>query len=50
MWDNKEILQKNHVKDFLKKKIKKSNNMVVNDTKIYQYMENKSLLNIEKIV
>ena len=30
-----------------KKEIKK-NNMVVNDTKIYQKVKNKSLLNIEK--
>ena len=30
-----------------KKEIKK-NNMVVNDTKLYQKMKNKSLLNIEK--
>ena len=36
------------IKVFLKKKKKKSNNMVVNDTKIYQKMKNKSLLSIEK--
>ena len=30
-----------------KKEIKK-NNMIVNDTKIYQKVKNKSLLNIEK--
>ena len=37
--NNKERLQKKLVKDFkvfLKKKKKKSNDMVVNDTKIYQ--------------
>ena len=28
----------------------KNNNMVVNDTKIYQKMKNKSFLNIEKIL
>ena len=47
--ENKERLQKNLVKDikiFLKKK--KSDNMVVNDTKISQKMKTKSLLSIEK--
>ena len=34
-------------KVFLKKKKKKSNNMVVNDTRIYQKMKNKGLLNIK---
>ena len=46
-----ERLQKKLVKDtkvFLKKKKKKRKNMVVNDTKIYQGMINKSLLGIEK--
>ena len=49
--NNKESLQKNLVKDikvFLKKKKKTNGNMVVNDTKIYQTMKNKSLLSIEK--
>ena len=49
--NNKESLQKNLVKDikvFLKKKKKSNGNMVVNDTKIYQTMKNKSLLSIEK--
>ena len=49
--ENKEILQKKLMKDikiFLMKKKKKSNNMVVNVTKIFQKMENKSLLSIEK--
>ena len=47
--ENKERLQKKHVKDikiFLKKK--KSDNMVVNITKISHKMKNKSLLNIGK--
>ena len=50
--NNKERLQKKHVKDikvFLKKKKKKSGNMIVNNTKIYQKTKNKSLLSIEKI-
>ena len=49
--ENKERLQKNLVKDikmFLKKKKKKSGNMVVNVTKISQKMKNKSLLSIQK--
>ena len=49
--ENKERLQKKLVKDikiFLKMKKKKSDNMVVNVTKISQKMKNKSLLNIEK--
>ena len=33
---------------FLKKNKKKSNNIVLKDTKIYQTMKNKSLLNTEK--
>ena len=47
--NNKKKLQKNLVKDikvFLKKK--KKTNMVVNDTKIYKNMKNKSWLSIEK--
>ena len=51
--NNKERLQKKLMKDiklFLKKEKKKSNNMVVNDAKVYQMMKNKSLLSIEKII
>ena len=51
--ENKERLQKKLVKDikiFLRKKKKKSNNMVVNVTKISQKMKNKTLLSIEKIL
>ena len=36
------------IKIFLKKKNKKSNNIVRNDTKIYQKMKTKSLLKIGK--
>ena len=49
--NNKERLQKKLVKDinvFLKKKKKKSNNMAVSDTKIYQKIKNKSLFSIVK--
>ena len=49
--ENNERLQKNLVKDikiFLRKKKKKSSNMVVNVTKISQKMKNKSLLSVEK--
>ena len=49
--DNKERLQEKLAKDikvFLKKKTGKSNKRIVNDTKIYQKMKNKSLLNIVK--
>ena len=49
--ENNERLQKNLVKDikiFLRKKKKKSSNMVVNVTKIFQKMKNKSLLSVEK--
>ena len=49
--NNKERLQKKLVKDikvFLRKKKKKSNNAVMNYTKISQKMKNKSLLSIEK--
>ena len=49
--ENKERLKKELVKDikiFLKKKKKKSNNMVMNITKISQRMKNKSLLSIGK--
>ena len=48
---NKERLQKKLVKDikiFIKKKKKKSNNMAVNVTKIFQKKKNKSVLSIEK--
>ena len=48
---DKERLQKKFLKDvrvFLRNKKKKSDNMVVNDTKIYQKMKNKSLLSTEK--
>ena len=44
-------MQKKLVKDikiFVKKKKKKSGNMVVNDTKINQKMKSKNLLGIEK--
>ena len=47
----KDYKQKNLLKDiegFLKKKMKKSNYMVVIDTKIYQKDEKQSLLSIEK--
>ena len=49
--ENKERLQKKLLKDtkiFLKNKKKKSNNMVVNVTKISQKMKNKSFLSIEE--
>ena len=36
-----------YIQAFLKKK-KKNTDMVVNDTKLYQKMKNKSLLSIEK--
>ena len=36
------------IKVFLKKKKKKSNNMFLNDTKIYQKIKNKSVFSIEK--
>ena len=51
--ENKERLQKNLVKDikiFLQKKMKKSNSMIMNVTKISQKMKNKSFLSIEKIL
>ena len=47
----KEDYKRNLVKDikvFLKTRKKKSNNMVLNNTKIYQKMKNKSLLSIQK--
>ena len=50
---SKERLQKKLVKDiqvFLKKKKKKSDNVIVNDTKIYQKMKSKSLLSKKKIL
>ena len=50
---NKEKLQKKlakYIEVFIKKKTKKTKNMVVNDTKISKNnMKNKSLLSIEKI-
>ena len=49
--NNKERLQKKLVKDikvFIKKKKKKSGNVVLSDTKIYQNMKNECLLIIEK--
>ena len=49
--EDKESLQKKLVKNikiFLRNKKKKSDNIVVNVTKISQKMKNKSLLNIEK--
>ena len=39
-----------YIKNFLKKKTKKSINMVGNVTKISQKMETKSLLSLEKIL
>ena len=50
-YHNKEGLQKKLVKDikiFLKKKEWKSNNLVINVTKISRKMKKKSLLSIEK--
>ena len=50
--NNKERLEKKLVKDikgFLKKKKRKSNNMIVIDKKIVEKVKNKSLLSIEKI-
>ena len=38
------------IKVILKKKKKRSNSIVVNDTEIYLKMENESLLSIEKIL
>ena len=49
--NNKERIQKKLVKDikvFLRKIKKKSNNMVVNDSKIYLNMKKKSLFSITK--
>ena len=48
--DNKKRLQKSmwKISDFLMKRKKKRNNIVVNNTKIYQKMKNKSWLSIEK--
>ena len=49
--EKKETLQKKLVKDikfFLKNKNEKSNNMVVNYTKIYQKIKSKCSLSIEK--
>ena len=47
MKDYKKELVKD-IKIFLRKKKKKSGNIVVNNTNIYQKMKNKSLLSIEK--
>ena len=49
---NKEREQKlvKDIKIFLRKKKKKSDNVVVNITKISQKMKNRSLMNIEKIL
>ena len=38
------------IKVFLKKKKKRSGNMVVNDTKMYWKMKKKGLLSLEKIL
>ena len=38
------------IKVFLKKKKKRSGNMVVNNTKMYRKMKKKGLLSIEKIL
>ena len=46
--NNKERIQKKLVKDIKIFLRKKSNNMVVNDTKIYLNMKKKSLLSIIK--
>ena len=49
--ENKDIPQKKLVKDikiFLRKKKKKSDNMFINVTKIFQKMKNKILLITEK--
>ena len=46
--NNKERIQKKLVKDIKIFLRKKSNNMVVNDTKIYLNMKKKSLLSITK--
>ena len=51
--NNKESLQKKllkGIKIFLKKEKKKSNNIVVSNTKIYQKIKRKSFLSIEKTV
>ena len=51
--NNKERLQKklvNDIKESLSKEEKKSDNMVVSDTKIYQKLRNKNLLSIEKYI
>ena len=46
----KERLQKMLAKDIFLKKKKEKRDMVVNDTKIYQKMKNKSWLSIAKII
>ena len=44
----KKLKKKKDIKVFLEKKKKKSDNMVVNNAKIYQKMKNKSFLSKEK--
>ena len=51
--NNKERLQNKvceRYQSLYKKEKKKSNNMVVNDAKIYQKRKNKSLLSIKKLL
>ena len=45
---NKKLVKE--IKIFLKNKKKKSNNMAINVTKIFQKLKNKSLFRIEKIL
>ena len=46
--ENKDRLQKKLTKDLSNVEKEKSDNIVVNNKKIYQKMKNKSLLSIEK--
>ena len=46
--ENKDRLQKKLTKDLSNEEKEKSDNIVVNNKKIYQKMKNKSLLSIEK--
>ena len=46
--ENKDRLQKKLMKDLSNEEKEKSDNIVVNNKKIYQKMKNKSLLSIEK--
>ena len=46
--ERKQKMLVENIKVFLKKKTRKSNNMVMNDTKTYLKMKNKALLSIEK--